>query len=75
MITTTSRNASLEVKELALSFSLDKKSKYLNRGKKTVEELVSIARKLGHSKIAIVKGKEKIDYIEIHHSGNWEWIY
>lgn len=74
MIVTTSRHASLEAKKSALSFSIKKKAKYLNRGKKTVEELVSIARKQGNSKIAIFRSKKKIDYIQIHHSENWEWV-
>lgn len=74
MLVTTSRHASLELKKLALDFSIDKKAKYLNRGKKTIEELVLIARKEGNTKIAIIKGKNKIDYIQIHRGKNWEWI-
>ena len=74
MLVTTSRHASLELKKLALNFSLEHKANYLNRGKKTIDEVISLARKEGHSKIAVIKGENKTDYIEIHHSGNWDWI-
>lgn len=73
MLVTTSKHASLELKKSALAFSIEKKSKYLNRGKKTIEEIVSIARNSGHDKIAIIKEKGKIDYMHIS-SRTWKWV-
>ncbi len=47
------------------------KGTYLNRGKKTIEELVSYARTNGFDKIAIISSK-KVDYIQVKSSG-WNW--
>ncbi len=74
MLVTTSRHPSLELKKLALNFSIQKKAKYINRGKKTIEDLIMLARKEGNTKITLVRSKDKIDYIQIHHGKNWEWI-
>lgn len=74
MLVTTSKNSSLEIKKLAVSFSKKNKSEYINRGKKTINELVSISYAKGHDKIAVIRNKEKTDYIEIIDSKKWNWL-
>ncbi|MDD5023227.1 MAG: hypothetical protein PHU63_03600 [Candidatus ainarchaeum sp.] len=73
MLVTTSSNSSIETKKFALSYSKKENYYYLNRGKKTISELVFLAFHRGYSKIAVVSSGNKIDFISIISSTNWKW--
>jgi len=62
LLVTTSRHVPVAVKKSALTFAEKNEGTYLNRGKKTIEELVSYARTNGFDKIAIISSK-KIEYL------------
>ena len=71
LLVTTSRYVPVAVKKFALELSKKNKGTYLNRGKKTIEELVSYARTEGFDRIAIISSK-KVEYIQVKSSG-WNW--
>lgn len=74
---TTSRYSSAETRKFARRLAEKNKERYTARGKKTVEQLVSFARKTGEEKITIVRERKKkpavISVIEINERGGWRW--
>ena len=74
MIVTTSRHASKKLKDVALSFSNDIDGKYINRGKKTINDLVLLSLKYGIKKITIITSKEKKDCLKVLGENNWKWL-
>jgi rRNA maturation protein Rpf1 len=72
---TTSRYASLETRRYAKV--LAKEELFISRGKRTVTQLVKIARKRGEHKILIVeeenKKPSKILTIEVSETEEWKW--
>lgn len=75
---TTSRYASKETKTEAKKLSKINSQKYVARGKKTVEELVDLARRIGEESIQILEEHEKqpkkISIIKVDELGRWKWI-
>ncbi len=71
MLVSTARYSDRGSRELAQAFALCTGSAYSARGKKTVEKLVSDARKRGENTLTLVSENE-ISFISISHSG-WEW--
>ena len=75
---TTSRYASKETKAEAKKLSKINSQKYVARGKKTVEELVELARRTGEESIQILEEQEKqpkkISIIKVDELGRWKWI-
>lgn len=69
---TTSRYASKETVAFAKT-----KGEYLNRGKKTVDDLVNYARKKGEESIVLIEEKDKkpflMVFIEVSEDGKWKW--
>ncbi|GEM_PF-6111114 len=72
LLVSTARYVSVTVKKFALTFAEENEGTYLNRGKKTIEEIVSYARNEGFDRIAIVSDSKKIEYITVKSSG-WNW--
>ena len=74
---TTSRYAGKETKELARRLARGKKEIFLARGKRSIEELVSLARKKGETLISVVeeeKGRPaKVCTIKVSETGRWNW--
>ncbi|MFH1393455.1 MAG: hypothetical protein ABII71_02465 [Candidatus Micrarchaeota archaeon] len=74
---TTSRYASLETRRLARRLSGDNGEIYLSRGKKTVRDLVLLARRRGEESISIIGEKGKIpstlSRLEVLGTGGWKW--
>ena len=74
---TTSRYASIETRKLAKKQSAVDGERYKSRGKKTVQELVLLARRLGEERICIIgeKGKKpaSISSLEVLAHGGWKW--
>ncbi len=73
MIVTTSRHCPKEVKTFALFFSNQNKGTYINRGRKTIKDLVLISYKLGKKKLFLIYSKEKIECIKIINENHWHW--
>lgn len=77
MIVTTSRYASLAVREAAAELARQNKAIYVARGKRTIRELVDFAWKRGHFSVLIVREKKSkvaaVGEIAIDHWGNWSW--
>ncbi|MDD5337603.1 MAG: hypothetical protein PHS02_03915 [Candidatus ainarchaeum sp.] len=71
MLVSTDRHSSRETRDFARMFSLSAGFFYRARGKKTIEGLVSEARKKGESTLALFSFSE-ISFISISISG-WEW--
>ena len=74
MFYTTSRYASLATKTYTEKLAKKKNSKYINRGKKTIDDLASLIK---NDSIAVVYEKKnkpfEIRYLKIDSKGNWEW--
>ena len=77
MMFTTSRYASEDTRELALVLAEKSDDLFISRGKRTIANLVEIARKRGENRISILeehKGKPfRISFIEVSELGNWKW--
>ena len=71
MLVTTPRHAGAKAVELAKSFALFSGSAYAARGKKTVDQIVSEARKKGYHSAAVASDGE-IAFISVSLSG-WNW--
>lgn len=71
MFVSTARYAGEKSRDFAQAFASASGSVYSARGKKTVEKLVSMARKKGENTIALVLGKE-IAFISVSAS-DWKW--
>jgi len=77
LIFTTSRYASDAIrKEAQMMAGKAKNGVLVARGKKTIADLIVFARKMGESRIMILKeGKNSgCSEIEISASGRWRWI-
>jgi rRNA maturation protein Rpf1 len=78
MYITTSKNPSAETKDFSkkLCFFLGIYGKYENRGRKSIEDVIERAKKLGHSEILIVSEKDRkpstISKIKIY-GKDWYW--
>ncbi len=74
---TTSRYAGEETKKLARRLAKDNDELFLARGKRTIEELVSLARKKGEDKISVVEEEAgrpaKVCRIKVSETGKWRW--
>ena len=72
MMYSTSRYASKETRQQA-----KKLGEYFSRGKKTISQLVDIARKKGYHKIGILREKNgkpfRISVISVTELGEWSW--
>lgn len=77
MYITTSRKPSLSTKIFTSNLATFLDSKYEPRGKKSIEDVITRADELGHSRIIIVsetKGNpNKLAFIDI--KKGWRWIY
>lgn len=75
---TTSRYASLLSRNFAkhIAFLLDKR--YIARGKKTIDTLVSLSRKIGEDRIIVVKETEGVptyfEFITLDETRKWSWL-
>jgi len=77
LIFTTSRYASAKLRQEAIVMAGKAKDGVLvPRGKKTIADLIELARKIGQNKIMVLKeGKNTgCSEIEISASGRWRWI-
>ena len=74
---TTSRYASKETVRLAQKMASQKKERFLNRNKKTIQEMTEIARTNGDEHIHIImekKGKPAtISEIQVNERTGWKW--
>ncbi len=74
---TTSRYASSETRGMARRMAADSGDVSVARGKRTVEQLVSLARRKGEDRITIIEerdGKPSIAAdIAIDEMGRWRW--
>ena len=74
---TTSRYAGEETREKARMLAKENDELFLARGKRTIEELVSFARKKGEEHISVVEedgGKPaKVCRITVSETGKWSW--
>jgi rRNA maturation protein Rpf1 len=78
ILITTSRKPSKKTRSLAREFShLIPFSTYTSRGKKSIEDLIELARSKGHNRICILKEKYgnpfKFDFINIE-GGSWNYL-
>jgi hypothetical protein len=73
MLATTSRYSSKGLRDLSKSFAIVFSGEYISRGKKSFDELVSYARKKGHSRICVVSS-DGVDFAIIDELGDWKWI-
>lgn len=71
MLVSTIRYPSKKITEFSKAFANATSSKYLARGKKPIETIVSLARKIGEHTIAIIFN-DKISFISIS-PFEWEW--
>lgn len=74
---TTSRYAGEETKRLARRLAKENEELFLARGKRTIEEVVSLARKRGEELISVVeeeKGRPaRVCRIKVSETGKWNW--
>ncbi len=74
---TTSRYASLQTRDAARRMAAKAGERYLGRGKKTVRELVELARRKGYEAICIIgeKGKRPstATWLDVLEQGGWRW--
>lgn len=71
---TTSRYSSTKTRELAKKLAIENKEIYVARGKKTIDQLVQLARKKGEEKITVLEDNSpKIAIITIDELGRWRW--
>jgi rRNA maturation protein Rpf1 len=74
---TTSRYCSRETRDFAKKLAAEESAPYVARGKKTIEDLASLARKAGEDKILIIEEREdrphNIAEIRVHETGGWVW--
>ncbi|MBU0591441.1 hypothetical protein KKF81_01205 [Candidatus Micrarchaeota archaeon] len=74
---TTSRYASKETIRFAQLMAERKKERFLNRNKKTINEMVEIARTSGDEHIYIIRERKgipsTISEILINSNGGWRW--
>lgn len=77
MYVTTSRKSSLSTKILASNIATFLNAKYEPRGKKSIEDVITRADELGHSRIIVVsetKGNpNKLAFIDT--SDEWRWVF
>ncbi|MFH0736979.1 MAG: hypothetical protein V1827_00285 [Candidatus Micrarchaeota archaeon] len=74
---TTSRYASRSTRSLARSMAEANGEKYIARGKKTIDDLASYARRMGEDRMTIIEEKggvaSRIVVIDIDPGGKWSW--
>jgi rRNA maturation protein Rpf1 len=74
---TTSRYSSKKTRDFAKKLAAGESVAYVARGKKTIDELVILARKNGEERIGIIEEKEdaphKLVTITVMETGRWEW--
>ncbi|MDD5171869.1 MAG: hypothetical protein PHF60_02420 [Candidatus ainarchaeum sp.] len=74
---TTSRYASAETRGMARGMASDSGEPFVARGKRTVEQLVSLARRKGEDRITIIEEHEGkpavIAVIAVDEMGGWRW--
>lgn len=69
---TTSRYSSEKARERAEKLAASGNSRYVARGKKTIAQLVELARKSGEERIMVVE-EDGIREIEVLPTGKWRW--
>lgn len=72
---TTSRYASEETRLLARKMAGEKGEMFFARGKKTIAQLVAMARRLGEKEITIVEDSKppSLAVIAVSETGAWAW--
>jgi len=74
---TTSRYASAETRRMAMALARDQGSVYVARGKRTVVQLASLARRLGEDIIHVIEEKagkpHLLATISVSANGAWKW--
>ena len=74
---TTSRYSSPITRKLAREAAKKQNTRYVARGKKTVDALASLARRLGEEEISVYEEENnkfsKIAKIKVKETGEWEW--
>jgi len=74
---TTSRYPSAKTRSLAKRLADERGQRYLARGKRTIDSLVSYARRMGEDRIEIVEERDdepaRIAAIEVDETGRWRW--
>lgn len=74
---TTSRYASAKTRSLARRMAREKGQRYLARGKRSIDSLVSYARRMGEETVSVVEEKDgepaSIAVIEVDEKGRWRW--
>ncbi|MFA6531225.1 MAG: hypothetical protein WCT31_05825 [Candidatus Micrarchaeia archaeon] len=73
MLATTSRYSPQALRDFAKAFAIAFGGAYVARGKKTIDSLVSEARKKGHSRICVAM-PETIEFISVDELENWKWL-
>ncbi len=75
---TTSRYASIKTREAAKAMALVAGEPFVCRGKKTIQQLATLARKSGEEHIHILEEKNdgpgKLAKIEVDALGRWKWV-
>ncbi|MFH1520557.1 MAG: hypothetical protein ABID61_02850 [Candidatus Micrarchaeota archaeon] len=73
---TTSRYSSIKTRELAKKLANENNEIYVARGKKTIDQLVQLARKKGEERITVLDENNPTTFaiIEVDELGNWKWV-
>lgn len=74
---TTSRYSSTKTRELAKKLASENNEIYVARGKKTIDQMVQLARKKGEEKITVLEEQDNKSttsaVIVIDELGRWKW--
>ena len=77
MLVTTSRYSSSNTRAFAKKIAIAFKSRYIARGKKSIDSLVSFARRNGDSRICIFVEKDSLpahlEFISVKPNETWVW--
>ncbi len=71
---TTSRYASSSLRTYARALSSILHTRYIARGKKTIDELVWFSRKIGDGRIIILKDPQTLEFISLDEIMKWKWL-
>jgi len=75
---TTSRYAGPGTRRRARELAEEAGEPFVARGKRTVEQLVALARKTGEERISILEERGKkpgtVAVIRVSETGKWEWV-
>lgn len=73
MLVTTGRYVDNNLRALARSLARAFSGEYAARGKKTIDTLVSAARRSGHNRVCVVSAG-KLCFIKVDELGGWGWL-